>query len=88
MPVKILETLGLDVIVPKVGEKPIISSEYILKENPKYIIGTRGVKNIDGIKKGNRNFIPNLSAETIIEQGDILLVITDAKTAAELKNLK
>ena len=44
--------------------------------------------NIVGIKKGNRNFIPNLSADTIIEQGDILLVITDAKTAAELKNLK
>ncbi|MGL4862073.1 MAG: ABC transporter substrate-binding protein, partial [Cetobacterium sp.] len=52
LPVEILETLGLDVIVPKVGKKPIISSEYILKENPKYIIGTRGVKNIDGIKNG------------------------------------
>ena len=44
--------------------------------------------NIVGIKKENKNFIPNLSADTIIEQGDILLVITDAKTAAELKNLK
>lgn len=50
LPVEILETLGLNVIVPKVGKKPIISSEYILRENPKYIIGTRGVKNIDGIK--------------------------------------
>ncbi|MGL4999678.1 MAG: potassium channel family protein [Cetobacterium sp.] len=44
--------------------------------------------NIVGIKKGNRNFIPNLSPNTVIEQGDILLVITDAKTATELKNLK
>lgn len=52
LPVEILETLGLEVIVPEVGKKPIISSEYILKENPKYIIGTRGVKNIDGIKNG------------------------------------
>lgn len=43
--------------------------------------------NIVGIKKGNKNFIPNLSPETTIEQGDILLVITDAKTANELKNL-
>ena len=50
LPVEILETLGLNVIVPEVGKKPIISSEYILRENPKYIIGTRGVKNIDGIK--------------------------------------
>ena len=50
LPVEILETLGLDVIVPKVGKKPIVSSEYILRENPKYIIGTRGVKNIEGIK--------------------------------------
>lgn len=52
LPVEILETLGLEVIVPKVGKKPIVSPEYILRENPKYIIGTRGVKNIEGIKNG------------------------------------
>lgn len=44
--------------------------------------------NIVGIKKENRSFIPNLSPDTVIEQGDILMVITDAKTAEELKNLK
>lgn len=44
--------------------------------------------NIVGIKKENRNFIPNLSPDTVIEQGDILMVITDARTATELKNLK
>lgn len=44
--------------------------------------------NIVGIKRGNGNFIPNLSPNTIIERGDILLVITDARTATELKNLK
>lgn len=52
LPVEILETLGLEVIVPEMGKKPIISSEYILRENPKYIVGTRGVKNINGIKNG------------------------------------
>ena len=52
LPVEILESLGLEVIIPEMGKKSIISSEYILKENPKYIIGTRGVKNIDGIING------------------------------------
>ena len=52
LPVEILETLGLDVIVPEMGKKPIVSSEYILKENPDYIIGTRSIKNIDGIVNG------------------------------------
>lgn len=41
--------------------------------------------NIVGMKKGNDNFMPNLSADTIIEKGDVLLVITDAKTADDLK---
>ncbi|MCQ8211959.1 ABC transporter substrate-binding protein [Cetobacterium somerae] len=52
LPVEILETLGLEVIVPEMGKKPIVSSEYILKENPDYIIGTRSIKNIDGIVNG------------------------------------
>ncbi|WP_297597799.1 ABC transporter substrate-binding protein [uncultured Cetobacterium sp.] len=43
LPVEILEILGLEVILPKNGKKTIVSSEYILKENPKYIIGTRGI---------------------------------------------
>lgn len=44
LPIEILKKLGFDVIVPELGAKPIISSEYILKENPRFIIGTRGVK--------------------------------------------
>ena len=51
LPVEILEVLGLEVIIPKVGKKAIISSEYILKENPNYIIGTRSIKNVEGIVK-------------------------------------
>ena len=51
LPVEILELLGLNVITPSFGKKSIISSEYVLSENPDIIIGTRGVKNIDDIKK-------------------------------------
>lgn len=51
LPVEVLETLGLKVIQPKLGKKTIISSEYILNENPDYIIGTRSVKSIDGVVK-------------------------------------
>ncbi|MBC2856581.1 MAG: TrkA family potassium uptake protein [Cetobacterium sp.] len=44
--------------------------------------------NIVGIKKEDQSFKPNPSADTIIEQGDVLLVITDSKTADYLENLK
>lgn len=44
--------------------------------------------NIIGIKKKDKGFIPNLSANTVIEKDDTLMVITDIKTAGKLKNLK
>lgn len=44
--------------------------------------------NIVGIKKENQPLTPNPSAESLIEKGDILLVITDTKTADYLENLK
>ncbi len=44
--------------------------------------------NIVGIKKGNGTLDPSPKADSIIEKDDILLVITDAKTAKQLENLK
>lgn len=41
-----------------------------------------------GIKKEDESFQPNPSAYTKIEKGDILLMITDTKTAEFLENLK
>lgn len=41
-----------------------------------------------GIKKEDETFQPNPSAYTKIEKGDTLLLITDAKTAEVLENLK
>ncbi len=41
-----------------------------------------------GIKKEDETFQPNPSAYTKIERGDILLIITDTKTAEILENLK
>ncbi|MGL4533636.1 MAG: potassium channel family protein [Fusobacteriaceae bacterium] len=41
-----------------------------------------------GIKKEDETFQPNPSAYTKIEKGDILILITDAKTAEILENLK
>ena len=41
-----------------------------------------------GIKKEDETFQPNPSAYTKIEKGDILILITDAKTAEFLENLK
>lgn len=44
LPAEILELLGIDTINTSSGNKIIVSSEYVLKENPDYIIGTRGIK--------------------------------------------
>lgn len=51
LPVEILEGFGLNVITPSYGKKSIISSEYILEENPNIIIGTRGVGSVEEIEK-------------------------------------
>ena len=45
LPGEILELLGMEVITPISGEKVIVSPEYMLKVNPDYIVGTRGIKN-------------------------------------------
>ncbi|MGL4392289.1 MAG: potassium channel family protein [Fusobacteriaceae bacterium] len=41
-----------------------------------------------GIKKGDNTFLPVPSASAQVAKGDILLIITDAKTAEILENLK
>ncbi len=41
-----------------------------------------------GLKKEDGVFVPVPSANERIERGDIILIITDAKTAEELENLK
>lgn len=49
LPGEILELLGMEVITPISGEKVIVSPEYMLKVNPDYIVGTRGIKNSNEI---------------------------------------
>lgn len=44
--------------------------------------------NIVGIKKVNGTLDPTPKADSVIEKDDILLVITDAKTAKQLEDLK
>lgn len=44
--------------------------------------------NVVGIKKENDSLKPNPLPDSLIEKGDILLVITDTKTADYLENLK
>lgn len=43
--------------------------------------------NIVGIRKANDLFFPNPAADSLIEKGDILVVITDSKTAKTLESL-
>lgn len=44
--------------------------------------------NVVGIKKADQSFNPNPLATTVIEKGDVLLMITDNKTADFFENLK
>ncbi|STO31262.1 Ktr system potassium uptake protein A [Fusobacterium necrogenes] len=44
--------------------------------------------NVVGIKKEDQSFNPNPLPTTVIEKGDVLLVITDSKTADFFENLK
>ena len=43
--------------------------------------------NIVGIKKANEEFLPNPNANVIIEEGDILVIITDKKTVESFNKL-
>ena len=43
--------------------------------------------NIVGIKKAQKEFIPNPTANVIIEEGDILVIITDKKTVESFNKL-
>ncbi len=43
--------------------------------------------NVVGIKKYNGKFIPNPSSEIKVEENDILIVVTDSKTANQLNGL-
>lgn len=44
--------------------------------------------NVVAIRKHEGSFLPNPSASTVIEEGDVLLIITDKKTAHSFENLK
>lgn len=43
--------------------------------------------NVVGVRKNNDVFIPNPVATTVVEEGDILLIITDKKTAHSFEKL-
>ena len=43
--------------------------------------------NVVGIKKRGGTFLPNPTANIIIEEGDILVVITDKKTVKSFSSL-
>ena len=43
--------------------------------------------NIVGIKKANKEFLPNPTANIMIEEGDILVIITDKKSLEAFNKL-
>ena len=43
--------------------------------------------NIVGIKKANKEFLPNPTANVVIEEGDVLVIITDKKTVESFNKL-
>lgn len=54
LPGEILSILGVENIAdPLTGERPIISQEYLLKENPDFLAGGMGIKTLEEIKESN-----------------------------------
>ncbi len=70
LPVEILEKLGVKVFTPSMKKQAIISSEYILKNNPDFIIGTRGIKQKDELING----IPLIKESKAYKNNQIFII--------------
>lgn len=54
LPGEVLELLGVENITNELtGERPIISQEFLLKENPDFLAGAMSIKSTDDIKNSN-----------------------------------
>ena len=54
LPGEVLELLGVENITNSLtGERPIISQEFLLKENPDFLAGAMSIKSVDDIKNSN-----------------------------------
>lgn len=54
LPGEVLELLGVENIINSLtGERPIISQEFLLKENPDFLAGAMSIKSVDDIKNSN-----------------------------------
>lgn len=54
LPGEVLELLGVENITNSLtGERPIISQEFLLKENPDFLAGAMSIKLVDDIKNSN-----------------------------------
>lgn len=54
LPGEVLELLGVKNITNSLtGERPIISQEFLLKENPDFLAGAMSIKSVDDIKNSN-----------------------------------
>lgn len=54
LPGEVLELLGVENITNNLtGERPIISQEFLLKENPDFLAGAMSIKSVDDIKNSN-----------------------------------
>ena len=71
LPGEILNFLEIDNITEGlIGEKPILSQEYVLKENPDFLAGAMMIKNGDNILNDN----PILRETNAGKNGDIFLI--------------
>lgn len=54
LPGEVLELLGIENITDTLtGERPIISQEFLLKENPDFLAGAMSIKSVNDIKNSN-----------------------------------
>ena len=71
LPGEVIELLGVENITNSlVGERPIISQEFLLKENPDFLAGAMSIKSVDDIKNSN----PAIKEIKAGQKGNIFIV--------------
>ncbi len=71
LPGEVLELLGVENITNSLtGERPIISQEFLLKENPDFLAGAMSIKSVDDIKNSN----PAIKEIKAGQKGNIFIV--------------
>ncbi|MFL1780919.1 ABC transporter substrate-binding protein [Candidatus Hepatincolaceae symbiont of Richtersius coronifer] len=98
LPGEILKLYGIKNLATKVvGKQPILSTEFVIKENPDFLIGLAGVRDVNDIIKNHellkstnawKNNHIFLADSSVLLRGSILLIDEIVKYYEIMRNIK